>query len=120
MRVFLRDAAADTRQRAATQRVAAPRLAQGPAKRPERRAREIGGAQRRAPLRLEGVNDADASETRSATELADRRGGWRLEEIEGRVVVDEKRGAPMFDPDPIASERGGSTRDARPIRSVRS
>ena len=68
-------------------------------------------AQRLTRSRLDGADDADASETRTATELADRRRGRRLEEIEGRVVVGQEGRATMLDPDPLASQRGGGTRE---------
>jgi hypothetical protein len=45
---------------------------------------------------VDGADDADASETRTATELADRRWGRRLDEIEGRVVVRQEGRAPLL------------------------
>ena len=79
------------------------------------------GARSTAPLRFDSVDDADASEARPATELADRGGRRRFEQIEGRVVVGQEGRATMLDTDPLASERGSSTRDAgRPVALVRS
>ena len=76
---------------------------------------------RLTPSRLDGADDANASETSTVTELADRSRGRRLDEIERRVVVGQEGRATMLDPDPLASERGGGKREAFPcFRLVRS